>query len=68
MGFDKVNQAQSNFSQLKTISVRNMGVYASGDNLESYKVRAIFIFEFQGVPFRAVVRAGATGAFAPVNL
>ena len=34
---DKVNETQSNYSQLKTISVRNMGVYTSGDNLESYK-------------------------------
>ena len=37
VGFDKVNETQSNYSQLKTISVRNMGVYTSGDNLESYR-------------------------------
>ena len=37
VGFDKVGLAQSNYSKLKTISVRNMGVYGSGDNLESYQ-------------------------------
>ena len=37
VGFDKVGLTQSNYSKLKTISVRNMGVYGSGDNLESYQ-------------------------------
>merc|ERR1719270_878867 len=45
VGFDKVNQTQSNYSQLKTISVRNMGVYTSGDNLESYSVTSLDIAE-----------------------
>ena len=36
VGFDKVGLTQSNYSNLKTISVRNMGVYGSGDDLESY--------------------------------
>ena len=37
VGFEKVGLTQSNYSKLKTISVRNMGVYGSGDNLESYQ-------------------------------
>ena len=37
VGFEKVGLTQSNYSNLKTISVRNMGVYGSGDNLESYQ-------------------------------
>jgi len=45
VGFDKVNETQSNYSQLKTISVRNMGVYTSGDNLESYRVTSLDIAE-----------------------
>ena len=45
VGFEKVGLAQSNYSKLKTISVRNMGVYGSGDNLESYAVANLDIAE-----------------------
>ena len=45
VGFDKVGLTQSNYSKLKTISVRNMGVYGSGDNLDSYAVANLDIAE-----------------------
>ncbi len=45
VGFDKVNKAQSNFSQLKTISVRDKGVCKGGDSLGSYSVTVLDIAE-----------------------
>ena len=45
VGFDKVNETQSNYDKLKTISVRNMGVYSSGDALESFAVTVLDIAE-----------------------
>lgn len=45
VGFEKVNQAQSNFCQLKTISVRDKGVYAAGTELETYAVNVLDIAE-----------------------
>jgi Leucine-rich repeat (LRR) protein len=35
VGFDKVNQTQSDFARLRTISVRTMGVNGAGDDLGS---------------------------------
>ena len=45
VGFDKVNETQSNFSKLKTISVRDKGVYKAGDDLQSYSVTILDIAE-----------------------
>ena len=36
VGFEKVNQTQSDFAKLKTISVRNMAISHSGNQLDSF--------------------------------
>lgn len=45
VGFEKVNQAQSNFCQLRTISVRDKGVYIAGNEFNTYAVNVLDIAE-----------------------
>ena len=45
VGFEKVEKTQSNFSQLKTISVRGLGVYKSGNDLGDFQVQNLDLAE-----------------------